>query len=132
MRYLYSLFLLVLIIVWSSCRKDFESEPSVGNLEFSVDTLFLDTIFTNIGSSTYSFKVYNRTDVDFTIPTIALALGENSRYRLNVDGIAGKSFEDIQVLANDSIFVFVETTVDITDQTSTNEFLSTDKILFVW
>ncbi len=130
MRYLSSLFLLTAIILWSSCRNDFESGPSTGNLQFSTDTLFLDTIFTNIGSSTYSFKVYNRTDDDFTIPTIALERGESSNYRLNVDGIPGKSFENIQVLAKDSIFVFVETTTDITDQTANTEFLYTDRILF--
>ncbi len=130
MRYLSSLFLLVVIILCSSCRKDFESGPSTGNLQFSTDTLLLDTVFTNIGSSTYSFKVYNRTNDDFTIPTIALERGENSGYRLNVDGIPGKSFENIQVLAKDSIFVFVETTTDITDQTTETEFLYTDRILF--
>ncbi|MBP2833594.1 hypothetical protein J8281_15470 [Aquimarina sp. U1-2] len=130
MRYLVTLFLVIILILWSSCRNDFESDPSSGNLEFSTDTLFLDTIFTNIGSSTYSFKVYNRTNDDFTIPAIALERGSTSNYRLNVDGIAGKSFENIQVLAKDSIFIFVETTTDITDQTSESEFLYTDRILF--
>ncbi|MHA7058929.1 right-handed parallel beta-helix repeat-containing protein [Aquimarina sp. M1] len=130
MRYLSSLILLVIIVLWSSCRKDFEADPSTGNLQFSIDTLFLDTIFSNIGSSTYSFKVYNRTDNDLTIPSIALERGETSNYRLNVDGIAGKSFENVQVLAKDSIFVFVETTTDITQQTGDLEFLYTDRILF--
>ncbi len=130
MRYLTSLFLLTLIVLWSSCRNDFESDLSTGNLEFSTDTLFLDTVFSNIGSSTYSFKVYNRTDNDLTIPSIGLERGSNSSYRLNVDGIPGKSFQNIQVLAKDSIFVFVETTTDITEQTTGLEFLYTDKILF--
>ncbi|WP_109299242.1 hypothetical protein [Aquimarina sp. AU474] len=130
MRFLSTLFLLVVIVLWSSCRNDFESGPSTGNLQFSIDTLFLDTVFTNIGSSTYSFKVYNRTNDDFTIPSIALERGESSNYRLNVDGIPGKSFENIQVLAKDSIFVFVETTTDITDQTNDLEFIYTDRILF--
>ncbi|MDH7445944.1 hypothetical protein [Aquimarina sp. 2201CG14-23] len=130
MRYLSTLLLLAIIILWSSCRNDFESDPSIGNLEFSTDTLFLDTVFTNIGSSTYNFKVYNRTNDDFTIPSIALERGETSNYRLNVDGIPGKSFENIQVLAKDSIFIFVETTTDITQQTGDLEFLYTDRILF--
>ncbi|WP_025664041.1 hypothetical protein [Aquimarina megaterium] len=130
MRYLSTLFLLAVLVLWSSCRNDFESNPSTGNLNFSTDTLFLDTVFTNIGSSTYSFKVYNRTSDDFTIPAIALERGENSNYRLNVDGIPGKSFENIQVLAKDSIFVFVETTTDITNQTADVEFLYTDRVLF--
>lgn len=130
MRYLFSLGLLCLIIFWSSCRNDFEAQPSSGNLQFSVDTLFLDTIFTNISSSTYSFKVYNSTDEDLNIPTIALERGDDSNYRLNVDGIAGTSFENIQVFAKDSIFVFVETTTDITQQTNGTEFLYTDRVLF--
>ncbi|WP_108868452.1 hypothetical protein [Aquimarina aquimarini] len=130
MRYLTTLSLLIVLILWSSCRKDFESNPSTGNLQFSTDTLFLDTIFTNIGSSTYSFKVYNHSNDDFTIPTIALERGENSNYRINVDGVSANSFENIQVLAKDSIFVFVETTTNITDQTANVEFLYTDKILF--
>lgn len=130
MRYLSSLFLLFIVVLWSSCRKDFDADPSTGNLQFSTDTLLLDTIFTNIGSSTYNFKVYNRTNDDFTIPSIILERGENSNYRLNVDGISGKSFENIQVLAKDSIFIFVETTTDITQQTSDLEFLYTDRILF--
>ncbi len=130
MRYLYALVLMTLIVLWSSCRKDFDADPSTGNLQFSTDTLFLDTVFTNIGSSTYSFKVYNRTDKDLNIPRIVLEKGESSDYRLNVDGIAGQVFEDIQVLANDSIFVFVETTTDISNQTQDVALLSTDRILF--
>ncbi|WP_438711636.1 hypothetical protein ACSTS3_03365 [Aquimarina muelleri] len=130
MRYLSSFLLLALLILWSSCRNDFESAPSIGNLHFSKDTLFLDTVFTNIGSSTYRFKVYNRTGEDLTIPTITLERGETSNYRLNVDGISGKSFNNIQILAKDSIFVFVETTTNITDQTTDTEFLYTDRILF--
>jgi len=119
------------MVFWSSCRNDFESEPSNGRLEFSRDTVFLDTIFSNIGSSTYNLKIYNRSDQDINIPSIRLGRGENSEYRLNVDGLAGKSFEDIQILAKDSIFVFVETTIDINNfQNPDDAFLYTDQILF--
>lgn len=103
-------------ILLSSCRKDFSTQPSTGQLEFSKDTVFLDTIFNDIGSSTYTLKVYNRSKNDISIPNIQLKNGENSRYRLNVDGIPGKSFQDIDILAQDSIFVFVEVTVkDVSD-----------------
>ncbi|MGC6430775.1 MAG: hypothetical protein ACON5F_07020 [Jejuia sp.] len=130
-RLIYLLLTICLISLWSSCRKDFEFTPSTGSLEFSQDTLYLDTIFTNIGSSTYNFKVYNRGDEDIIIPSVRLALGESSQYRLNVDGITGKTFQDIELLANDSLFVFVENTVDINDFSSTNgEFLYTDQIEF--
>ncbi|MDC8004922.1 right-handed parallel beta-helix repeat-containing protein [Aureisphaera galaxeae] len=130
MRYLYGLALLCAIVLWSSCRNDFETEPSTGNLEFSKDTVYLDTIFTNIGSSTYNLRVYNRSDEDIHIPSVRLGQGENSNYRLNVDGVAGKVFEDVQILAKDSIYIFVETTVDILEQTNDLQFLYTDQILF--
>ncbi len=87
--------LLLCCLAWTvSCRKDFEYLPSDGRLQFSKDTVFLDTVFTNIGSSTYSLKVFNRTNRDFEIPGIRLGEGEESRYRLNVDGQAGKSFRN--------------------------------------
>ncbi len=130
MKYLYGLAVIASLILWSSCRNDFDYVDSTGNLEFSKDTVFLDTVFTNIGSSTYNLKVYNNSDEDINIPTVRLAQGENSFYRLNVDGVPGKNFEDVQVLANDSIFIFIETTVDVATQTNDSQFLYTDQILF--
>lgn len=131
MKYLYTLLILGSILFVSSCRKDFNAVASSGNLTFSKDTVYLDTVFTNIGSSTYTLKVYNKSGEDINIPTVKLANGENSNYRLNVDGIPGKSFEDVQILANDSIFVFIETTLDIQTLANTDtQFLYTDKILF--
>ncbi|MGK0323084.1 MAG: hypothetical protein ACJAR4_001116, partial [Psychroserpens sp.] len=116
---------------WSSCRKDFDFAPSSGNLEFSKDTIYLDTIFTNIGSSTYNLKVYNRSNDDISIPTVRLSQGESSNYRLNVDGLPGKEFQNVELLANDSLFIFVETTADIqTLALNSLEFLYTDAIEF--
>ena len=131
MRYIYGLAILCCFILWSSCRNDFETVASSGNLEFSKDTVYLDTIFTNIGSSTYNLKVYNNSNDDIHIPSLRLGQGESSYYRLNVDGMPGKVFQDIQILAKDSIFIFVETTFDINNPPNTsNEFLYTDQILF--
>lgn len=127
MRYFITFLACIALISVSSCRKDFSTIPSFGNLEFSKDTVFLDTIFTNIGSATYNLKVYNRSNKAITIPKIALENGLNSNYRLNVDGIPGKEFNDIDILAKDSIFVFVETTIDFS---SVSNPLYTDRILF--
>jgi len=118
---------LILIIFYSSCRKDFGTVLSSGTLSFSKDTIYLDTIFTNISSSTRHFKVYNKSSRAITIPSISLENGLNSYYRLNVDGIPGKHFENIDILAHDSIFIFVEATIDF--NTVSNP-LYTDKILF--
>jgi hypothetical protein len=127
MRNLVFLFFIILAVSITSCRKDFSTIPSFGQLEFSRDTVFLDTVFTNIGSSTYNLRVYNRGNDDITIPNIALERGSTSNYRLNVDGIPGKEFQNIDILAKDSIFIFVETTIDVT---TVPDPLYVDRILF--
>jgi hypothetical protein len=130
-RIIYFLFTIGILMFWSSCRKDFDFAPSTGNLEFSKDTIYLDTIFSNIGSSTYNLKVYNRSNDDISIPTLRLSQGESSNYRLNVDGLPGKEFENVELLANDSLFIFVETTADIQALALNSlEFLYTDAIEF--
>ena len=122
-------FILGLVILWSSCRKDFDYQASTGNLSFSKDTVYLDTVFTNIGSSTYSLKVYNHSNTDIQIPSISLKKSLNSKYRINVDGQAGQEFYNIPLLAKDSLYIFIETTFDISS-IGENEFLYTDEILF--
>ncbi len=127
MRTFLAFLLFIALISVSSCRKDFSTIPSFGKLEFSKDTVFLDTIFTNIGSATYNLKVYNRGNKAITIPRISLENGASSKYRLNVDGIPGKEFVDIDILAKDSIYIFIETTIDVN---SVSNPLYTDRILF--
>ncbi len=127
--YLIYISICILVALGISCRKDFDYSPSMGNLEFSKDTVFLDTVFSNIGSSTYTLKVFNRSKEDISIPSIGLAEGEESGYRLNVEGIAGKIFTDVALMAKDSLFIFIETTFDVTES-EMNEFLYTDVLQF--
>lgn len=129
-HYLYILFI-GFILLLTSCRQDFEFEPSSGGLEFSKQTVYLDTVFTNIGSSTYTLKVYNNSDKDIKIPTLQLAQGQNSKYRLMVDGMPGKVFNNVELLAKDSMFIFIETTIDYSEYANPDsEYLYTDKIEF--
>ena len=131
MKYIITVLISIITLVSiSSCRNDFEFTASTGNLEFSQDTIYLDTVFSNIGSSTRTFKVYNRSSDDIFIPRVALTQGTNSNYRLSVDGAPGQVFENVELLAKDSMYVFVETTVDIMDFTSDTEFLYEDTIEF--
>lgn len=142
MRHLISLFFIALIVSLSSCRKDFETVPSSANLGFSKDTVYLDTVFSTIGSSTYTLKVYNRSSDDIRIPKIRLA-DPNSKYRIMVDGLTGEDsdgngfgdgrvFNDVELLAEDSLYIFIETTARITElaQNNPTEFLYTDDIIF--
>jgi hypothetical protein len=130
LKYIVFFSLATVILIGASCRKDFDFNASSGNLEFSKDTVFLDTVFANIGSSTYSLKVYNRSNNDIQIPTVSLENGQESNYRLNVDGAAGKEFNNIPLLAKDSLFIFIEVTTPL-DEVDQNEFLYTDAIQFV-
>lgn len=113
----------------TSCRNDFDFESTTGDLRFSKDTVYLDTVFTNIGSSTYTLKVYNKSNKNISIPRVALAKGNASKYRLMVDGRPGKTFENVELLAKDSMFVFIEVTADVIDA-NTTDFLYTDQIIF--
>lgn len=117
----------LLLITQFSCRKDFETIASSGNLTFSSDTIFLDTVFNNLTTTTQILTVYNQSKNDITIPKIQLGKPD-SKYRLNVDGIPGNEFDDVLVLKEDSIFVFIETTVDAAD--TDDEMLYKDQILF--
>ena len=136
-RYFYFLASSCFLLLWSSCRKDFDFTPTEGALRFSKDTVYLDTVFTNIGSSTYTLKVYNTSNNDISIPKIKLQEGQNSNYRLNVDGmtgdtpLTGKEFTDVELLAKDSMYIFIETTIDIQSLVSDDtQFLYTDAIEF--
>lgn len=132
MRQLTFLFFIGILISVSSCRTDFETVASTGDLVFSRDTIYLDTVFTNIGSSTYTLKVYNHGKNDINIPSIQLGKGLGSKYRMTVDGMSGnqgKVFENVTLLAKDSLYIFVETTANIADANPT-DFLYTDQILF--
>lgn len=115
-----------------SCRSDFETVASSGNLVFSKDTVYLDTVFTNIGSSTYHLKVYNKSKNDIRIPNIQFSKGLNSKYRMTIDGMQGtngKIFRNVDILAKDSLYIFIETTANITDANPA-DFLYTDQIRF--
>ncbi len=131
MRYFLSIIFLSILISLASCREDFSTERSSGKLEFSKSKIYLDTVFTNIGSSTYTLKVYNRSSKDINIPTVQLGKGINSKYRLMVDGRTenGKIFNNVELLANDSLYIFVETTVDIASANPTS-LTYDDQILF--
>jgi hypothetical protein len=132
MRQFTLLFFIGILLSICSCRTDFETVASTGDLAFSKDTIYLDTVFTNVGSSTYRLKVYNHSKNDIRIPSIKLAKGLSSKYRMTIDGMQGtegKLFNNVDLLAKDSLYIFIETTANIADANPT-DFLYTDQILF--
>ena len=104
--------LVVIPLLFAQCRKESLLTDSNAGLEFSTDTLIFDTVFTTIGSATYTFKIYNRHDQPINISSLSLAGGSSSPFRLNVDGLPTISTSDVEIPANDSLFVFAEVTID--------------------
>ncbi|MCH8331386.1 MAG: hypothetical protein IH946_08385, partial [Bacteroidetes bacterium] len=96
----------------SGCRKDRFFTDASAVVEFSTDTLTFDTVFTDVGSITRWVKVYNIYPRSLEISRIELEGGNSSQFRINVDGISGTLAEKVVMAPNDSLYIFVEVTVD--------------------
>ena len=126
--FLLLLFFPLLASMLFSCRDDsFDTNPSL-ELGFSADSLLFDTVFTTVGSATRSFRVYNQHSKRVRISSISLGRGQDSYFRVNVDGRSGSRVEDVEIGARDSIFVFVEVTVDPVNQN--NPLVIVDSLVF--
>ncbi len=116
--------LLATIFVVSSCADDDSYTTSPKNtLSFSEDTIRLDTTFSTIGTPTHSFWVYNRSGDGIRCANIKLEKGNQTGYRVNVDGTylgptEGYQVFNVEIPNKDSIRVFVELTspLGITDE----------------
>ena len=129
-RWIFFSIIAVTVLVFS-CRKtdDFITEAGA-KLEFSLDTLRFDTVFTELGSATRWVKLYNRHSKAIQISDIRLGEGDNSFFRLNIDGIPGNSAQDISIESEDSLYIFVEVTVDPDQPLSSSPFVINEQILF--
>ncbi len=119
---------LLAVISINSCKKDVLLTDSNAKLNFSTDTILFDTVFASIGSVTKNFRVYNPYDEVLKISSIRLANGAASLFRVNVNGIPGTSFSDIEIRGGDSIWVFVEVTVNPNNQSL--PYVVQDSIIF--
>lgn len=106
---LFGIFFLLIVI---SCQKEKFITSSDFKLQFSSDTVSFDTIFTSIGSTTQWLKVKNSSNYSVKISEIFLAGGENSPFRLNINGVGSDEDHDVTISSGDSIFIFVKVTVD--------------------
>jgi hypothetical protein len=110
-----------------SCKKEsFITSPNA-NLATSADSIKFDTVFTATGSVTRSFKIFNNNNQKLLISKVKLMGGNLSPFKINIDGAAVAEWNDIEVAANDSIYVFV--TVTINPGASNLPFIISDSIL---
>lgn len=102
----------VYLLLLGACRKDSFITSADARLSITADTLKYDTLFTSTGSVTQSFKIINENNQKLRLNEVRLMGGTNSNYRMNVDGDAGVAASNIEIEANDSIYVFVQVKVD--------------------
>ncbi len=117
-----------IFFIFSSCKKDPLLTDSSAKLNFSTEEVLFDTVFTTVGSTTKSFRIFNHNSKTLNISKIFLATGSNSQFRMNIDGVSGTSLNDIEIMGGDSLFVFVQVTVNPTNVNS--PLLIRDSIIF--
>ena len=108
-------------------EEHYSTNPNL-RLDFSTDTLAFDTVFTTVGSATRQFMIYNRNQEPLDIESVLLASGGETGFRINVDGRKGVAFDHVGILDQDSLYVFVEVTVNPTHQNQ--PLLIQDSIIF--
>lgn len=119
--------LLILSIIIISCEKENLENNKNAKLHFSEDTITFDTIFASIGSITKTLTVYNHNDFDITT-NVDLRGVSAANFRINIDGIAGNNQRNILIPSNDSIFVFLEVTIDPSNNNT--PYILSDSLVF--
>ena len=115
-KLLSSLLLCCSLALLAACSDDDSFSMSPNNLlTFSTDTVRMDTVFSTVPTSVRSFWVYNRSGDGLRCANVRLANGNQTGFRVNVDGeylspTAGYQVQNVEVRNKDSIRVFVELT----------------------
>lgn len=112
-------------VVVTSCKKTGFITDKNALVAKSADTLFFDTVFTTTGSVTKVFKIFNLNDEKLLLSEVKL-MGSQQFFKMNVDGVPGNSFSNIEIDANDSIYVFVSVKID--QNTNALPFIVEDSI----
>jgi len=102
----------VLIAGLNSCRKESFILSPDAKLNVSIDSLRFDTVFTSTGSITRTVKIYNENDQKLRISYIRIGGGQASYFAMNADGIEGQDIRDLEIKANDSLYIFVAVTIN--------------------
>ncbi len=121
-----SLILLSCLMLILSCRKEsFITSPDA-RVSITTDTLKYDTVFATAGSITQAFKIINDNDKKLRVSSVKLMGGSSSAFKINVDGTVGPEVTNLEIEANDSLYVFVQ--VNINQNTANLPFIVRDSI----
>jgi len=113
---LHSILAVAVIVFLFSCEDEGYMTSPDAQLQFSRDTVMFDTIFTTIGSTTKRLTIRNPYDENILISRIRLAGGDLSSFRLNINGAVESEVYELEVPALDSVYIFVEVTIDPSGQ----------------
>lgn len=112
LNFFFCLLLFTFCLLLASCKKDSFINSSDALLRTSTDSLKYDTVFTSTGSITKSFKIINENNQKLRLSKVKLMGGTASSFKMNVDGIASTEATNLDIEANDSIYVFVSVTIN--------------------
>src|SRR5512133_2910533 len=129
MKYSFNIFMFLgMIFLFYACQKENINSSSDAVLHFSSDTITFDTLFTSIGSPTKNLRVINQTNENVVISSVRLAGGKQSGFRMNVNGDATSETNNVQIPAQDSIFIFVDAVLQKTGKNA--PLITEDSIIF--
>ncbi len=124
------LILLPAVLLIAYCQKETFTTDAGDTISFSTDTLRFDTVFTQLGSATRSFKVFNPHKESIRISRIYLEDGGASRFNLNVDGLPGDEHANLEIAPEDSLYVFAEVTINPDEPPSSSPFVISENLVF--
>ena len=100
------------LLIFFSCKKEsFITSPDA-RVTITEDTLKYDTVFVTSGSVYQFFKIINENNQKLRLSSVKLMGGTNSPYKINADGITGPEVNNLEIEANDSLYVFVQVNVN--------------------
>ncbi len=99
------------MLAMTACIEDGISTSAADQPTFSTDTLSLGVVFTDQPTTTHRLTVYNRHDKGINIDHIAITGDDAQYFRINVDGQSATTFDNVEIRANDSIYILVAATL---------------------
>lgn len=99
---------LLLPLAFTSCMNDGVTTSGSAQPEFSTDTLSLGMMWAGEPSPTAMMRIYNRQSKGIILSRVAVARCSGGDLHLNLDGVGGNEFHDVEIRANDSLFLLAE------------------------
>ncbi len=118
----------------NGCKDDMTFTTSGDMLNIKADTIVFDTVFTSPRpgvpfSVNKQFVVLNPYK-EAIRSNIRIAGGDQSVFRMNIDGASGREFDNVEILPEDSVFIFLELTIDPNNDPQSLPLIVRDSILF--